>query len=71
MAGKSIYQQAEDCGFVQGVAISLSIIQSSFDQPRMCAEVLKANNLDRRKMKRAGVDDYDLKILRPVFAELK
>jgi hypothetical protein len=62
---------ADNKNFIQGVAIALSIIQSSFDQPRHCAEVLNACNLDRRKMKRAGVDDYDLKILRPVFAELK
>lgn len=30
-----------------------------------------ACNLNRAKLKRAGLDDYDLKILRPVFKELK
>ena len=34
------------------------------------AEVLQAAALNRAKLKRAGLDDYDLKILRPVFQEI-
>jgi len=71
MAGKSTVQQAYDNGMIVGMAIACSTIQDAFDQPRMCAEVLNAAALNRRKMKRAGVDEYDLKILKPVFAELK
>ena len=71
VAGKSYIQQTHDNAFIQGVALALSIIQSAHDKPSLLAEVLRATCLDRRKMKRAGVDDYDLDVLRPVFAELK
>lgn len=59
-----------DRGVIVGIALACSTIQSAFDQPRMCAEALGAAGLNRRKLKRAGVEDYDLKILRPVFADL-
>ncbi len=60
-----------DKGVIVGIAIACSTIQSAYDEPRMVSEAVGAAALNRAKMKRAGVDDYDLKILRPVFAELK
>lgn len=59
-------------GFASGVAVACSIILASGDQPSLVAEVLNATGLDTRaKMKAKGVDAYDLKKLRPAFAELK
>lgn len=61
-----------DRGFASGVAVSLGIIQSCFDNPRACAEVLRACDYNTRaKLKRAGADDYDLKLLRQVFKEMR
>lgn len=58
-------------GVIVGIALACSIAQSSHDCPVILGEVLSATGLDRRKMKAAGVEDYDLKILRPVFHEIK
>jgi len=60
-----------DRGVIVGIALACSIAQSTHDCPTILGEVLGAAALDRRKMKAAGVDDYDLKILRPVFRELR
>lgn len=63
---------ARDAGFAQGVAAACGIIQSAFDQPTLCAEALLACGYSTRaELKAAGADDYDLKLLRPVFAEIK
>lgn len=59
-----------DRGVIVGVGLACSIIQSTHDQPRACAEALGACALNRSKLKRAGLEDYDLEILRPVFKEL-
>lgn len=63
-------QSDYDRGVVVGIALACSIAQSSHDCPVILAEVLGATGLNRGKMKTAGVEDYDLKILRPVFREL-
>ena len=60
-----------DRGVIVGIGLACSIIQNVSDQPRAISEAISACALNRRKMKAAGVEDYDLKILRPVFAELK
>ena len=58
-------------GFIVGVGIACSTIQSAHDQPTAISEALLACNLDHRELKAAGLDDYDLEILRPVFKELR
>jgi hypothetical protein len=60
-----------DRGQIVGIGLACSIIQNAGDQPRSVSEALAACNLNRAKLKRAGLDDYDLDILKPVFAELK
>jgi len=60
-----------DRGVIVGIAIACSTIASCYDQPRMVAEAIGAAGLNRRKMKAAGVEKYDLDILKPVFAELR
>ncbi len=60
-----------DRGVIVGIAIACSTIQSAYDDPRIVSEAIGAAGLNRSKMKRAGVEKYDLDILRPVFAELK
>lgn len=59
-----------DRGMIIGIAIACSTIQSAYDDPQACAEAIAAAGLNREKMKRAGVERYDLDILRPAFAEL-
>lgn len=60
-----------DRGVIVGIGLACSIIQKSHDMPVEVSEAIAACGLNRDKMKRAGVGDYDLKILRPVFRELK
>ena len=60
-----------DRGVIIGIGLACSIAQSSHDVPVVVEEVLRAACLDRRKLKRAGLDDHDLKILKPVFAQMK
>lgn len=65
-------KKAEARGFARGVAVACGIIQSSHDEPVVLSEVLMATDFDTRaKLKAAGAEDYDLKLLRPVFAECK
>jgi hypothetical protein len=59
-----------DRGVIIGAGLACSIIISNYDQPRMVSSALSNMALNRAKLKRAGLDDYDLKILRPVFSEL-
>ena len=59
-----------DRGVIVGVGLACSIIQSAHDNPVLCSEAIAACGLNRAKLKRAGLEDYDLKILRPVFKEL-
>jgi len=60
-----------DRGMIVGCALACTAIQHGHDCPTAVADALKAMALDRRKMKRAGVSDYDLRVLRPVFRELR
>ncbi len=60
-----------DRGVIIGIGLACSIAQSSHDCPVVLAEVMRAACLNRRKLKAAGLERYDLDILRPVFAELK
>lgn len=60
-----------DRGVIVGVGLACSIAQSAHDCPTVLAEVLGATCLNRRKLKAAGLEDHDLKILRPVFKELR
>jgi hypothetical protein len=39
---KTTTKDAIDVGFALGVSVACAIIRSCFDQPRYCAEVLKA-----------------------------
>jgi hypothetical protein len=64
-------QAVYDRGVIVGIALACSTIHGSFDQPTMVAEALRTAGLDRRKCVAAGVSPYDLKVLRPVFKELR
>ena len=71
-ATKMKNSREHDRGFARGYAVALGIINSCFDQPRHCAEALRAAGYETRaKLKKAGADDYDLKLLRSAFSEIK
>lgn len=59
-----------DRGVVVGIATACSSIQHACADPVGCADVLAAANLDRKKLRAAGVSDHDLKMLEPAFREL-
>lgn len=59
-------------GFASGTAVAAAIIVNVWGEQRMAAEILGAAGLrTRAQMKRLGVDDYDLDILKPVFAAMR
>lgn len=64
-------RREQDRGFAIGMAVCASTFVSIYGTHPGINEALSGANLDtRQKMKAKGVDDYDLNILRPVFAEL-
>lgn len=71
MAGKNILDVHYDRGFACGVAVACGILISSDGHNTDVVEILRSTGLDTRaKMKRRGVNSYDLDLLRPVFAEI-
>jgi hypothetical protein len=65
-------QTHHDRGFACGVATACGIIIQAHDNQVVVREVLNATGLDtRQKLKRAGVDDYDLDLLRAVLRDIK
>lgn len=65
-------KKERDQGFAAGVAVACSTFVGPHGEHPGITEVLVACNFDtRQKLKRLGVDDYDLNILSPVFAELR
>lgn len=62
----------EECYFARGVCVACGIIQSCFDAPIHCAEAMVACGIETApQARRYGVDEYDIELLRPVFAEIK
>lgn len=58
-------------GFAHGIAVACSTLYGTWGDSVACEEILRGANLDTRaKMKAAGVDDYDMDILRPVLKTL-
>lgn len=59
-------------GFAHGIAVACSTIFGTWGDSVPVEEILRGAHLDTRaKMKALGVDDYDLKILQPVFKTLR
>lgn len=58
-------------GFAHGIAVACSTLVGTWGEEVAAEEILRGANLDtRQKMKRLGVDDYDLNILKPIFKTL-
>jgi hypothetical protein len=59
-------------GFAAGIAVACSTMVGTWGEEVAAEEILSGAGLDTRaKMKRLGVDDYDLNILKPVFRTLR
>lgn len=59
-------------GFAQGIAVACSTIVGVWGDEVQAEEILGGAKLETRaKMKRLGVDDYDLEILKPIFKILR
>ena len=59
-------------GFAAGIAVACAILYGTFGEEVATKEILGASGLvTAAKMRRLGVDDYDIKILRPVFKTLR
>lgn len=58
-------------GFAHGIAVACSTLVGTWGDEVPAEEILRGAGLcTRAKMKRLGVDDYDLDILRPIFKTL-
>lgn len=60
-----------DKGVIHGIALACSTIMAAYDETTCVAYAIGAAGLTREKMKRAGVEDYDLRKLAPAFADLR
>lgn len=59
-------------GFASGIAVACSTMYGTWGDEVPVEEILRGANLDTRaKMKRLGVDDYDLDILKPIFKTIR
>lgn len=59
-------------GFAQGIAVACSTMVDVWGETVAPEEIMCGAGLDTRaKMKRLGVDKYDLDILSPVFAQIR
>lgn len=59
-------------GFAAGMAVAAAIAAGTMGDDVTAEEILGANNMTTRaKAKRMGADDYDLDILKPVFAHMR
>lgn len=59
-------------GFAHGIAVACSTMFGTWGESVAVEEILTGAGLTTHsKMKRLGVDDYDLKILAPIFKTLR
>lgn len=59
-------------GFDAGMIVAAAICVSAHGEEVVAEEILRCAGIDTRKEAKArGGDDYDLKILRPVFQHMK
>lgn len=59
-------------GFASGIAVACSTMVGTWGEEVAVEEILSGAGLNTRaKMKRLGVDDYDMDILKPVFKTLR
>lgn len=59
-------------GFAAGIAVACSTMVGTWGEEVAAEEIMCGAGLDTRaKMKALGVDNYDLNILKPVFATLR
>ena len=56
-------------GFIQGIGYAVAEIVRSHDQPTIAVDVAGAAGFDYQDFKGAGVDEFDLKQLRPLRRE--
>jgi hypothetical protein len=59
-------------GFAHGIAVACSTMFGTWGEDVAVEEILTGAGLTTRaKMKKLGVDDYDLEILAPIFKNLR
>jgi hypothetical protein len=54
----------ETKGFYRGYAVLASFIAGEHDEPSMVEDAMKGHGITISDMEKAGVDDYDLNILK-------
>lgn len=60
-----------DDGLIVGMTIAAGIVVSAYDNPTIAEEIIGAGALDVALCKKAGVDDYDLELLRDILPDGK
>jgi hypothetical protein len=54
-------------GFVCGIAYSASLIVRMHDEPSLAAELIHESGYRLKDFKKAGADDFDLRIIKKLF----
>ena len=57
--------------FLNGFAIALATVQRMHDDPTAVKDAIEGNGLTIADLRKAGVDPYDLNVLRYCMGELK
>jgi hypothetical protein len=57
--------------FIHGYLVAVSTMLHLHDYPTIAEDLLREAGLTFSDAKRVGLDDFDMKILRPVFADTR
>lgn len=60
-----------DKGFSAGFAAACAIILSQHGEDSIVEDCFKCNFMDEATMRRHGVDEFDIQILKPIIKEIK
>ena len=64
-------REANADAFNHGYLIAISTMLHQHDEPVVAEDALRDSGLTWGKVKKLGLDDFDLKVLRPVFKDME
>ena len=70
-AEEKALREANADAFNHGYLIAISTMLHQHDEPVVAEDALRDSGLTWGKVKKLGLDDFDLKVLRPVFKDME
>ena len=70
-ADRKVLREANADAFNHGYLLAISTMLHQHDEPVMAEDALRDSGLTWAGVKKLGLDDFDLKLLRPVFKDME